>query len=77
MIIADVDFLTAVSFGMSAFLCGISLIWLFHARTEGREKAGTLDPRFVWVCGVCTYNYVNTREESISVCPRCGSYNKK
>jgi len=46
----------------------------------GREKKSkdlSLDKKFIWFCSVCTYTYVNTKEELISICPRCGSYNKK
>jgi hypothetical protein len=73
----NVDFLTAVSIAISAWLGGIVLLWLLHSAAVRKGKEGMLDPRFVWVCGVCTYNYVNTRDEAITVCPRCGNFNKK
>lgn len=71
------DFLTCLSAAVSAFLLLIAGLWLRRSSAETREKHRMLDPRFIWVCAVCTYNYVNTRDESISVCPRCASFNKK
>jgi hypothetical protein len=72
----SVDFGFALSCFMGGSICLAVLLWLFPL-SRGREKSGSLDPRHVWVCSVCTYNYVNTREDSISSCPRCGSYNKR
>jgi len=36
-----------------------------------------LNARHVWICSICTHSYINTRDEKISVCPRCGSYNSR
>lgn len=77
MSLITVDFLTAVSVASTVFLLSMAVMWLRGGKDKRGEGAGLIDPRFVWVCGVCTYNYVNTRDESLSVCPRCGSYNKK
>ncbi len=71
------DFMTALSLALSVALFSCVLAWLFTRKTRRGGAPSGLEPRFVWVCAVCTYNYVNTREESISVCPRCGSYNKR
>jgi rubrerythrin len=42
-----------------------------------RDRTLSLDPRYIWFCSVCTYTYINTHDEIITTCPRCGSYNKK
>jgi len=70
------DFGWAVGLVATAVISALALVWLWVPRA-GRQETAALDPRFVWVCGVCTYNYVNTREDKISKCPRCGSYNKR
>jgi hypothetical protein len=71
----SVDFSLAIALYTFLFL-GITLVfWLFSRR--GKDKDLTLDPKFIWFCSVCTYTYINTKEDAISVCPRCGSYNKK
>jgi len=67
------------SWGISLyFFFGIAVTvsaWLL--RKKGRNKDLSLDPKCIWFCAVCTYTYINTKEEVISVCPRCGCYNKK
>lgn len=69
------DFSLAVAFYMLAMVSLFVAAWvLMRIR---KDKDLSLDPRFIWFCAVCTYNYVNTKEESLSICPRCGSYNKK
>lgn len=60
---------------MLVSVSAILLIWLFSKRQKDKDL--TLDPRFIWFCSVCTYTYINTKEEDISICPRCGSYNKR
>jgi rubrerythrin len=31
----------------------------------------------LWQCSICTFVYSSIFEEKMTVCPRCGSYNKK
>ena len=69
------DFFWAV--GIFTLLVTLALIAGSFEFRHKTEKESLLDPKFICVCSVCTYNFVKTREESISVCPRCGSFNKK
>ena len=69
------DFSLAISLYIFLILNTLLIIWLFSKKENGRDLS--LDPRFIWFCSVCTYTYVNTKEDTISVCPRCSSYNKK
>jgi len=71
----NIDFSQAVALYVLIFLNAILIIWIFSKRQKDKDL--TLDPRFIWFCSVCTYTYINTKEEEISICPRCGSYNKK
>ena len=71
----NLDFYSAVSFYMLIVVAAAMFFWLFGKKEKDKDLS--LDPRFIWFCSVCTYTYVNTKEEAISVCPRCGSYNKK
>jgi hypothetical protein len=71
----SIDFYSAIGLYILLFLSTLLIFWVFNK--NGRNKNLTLDPRFIWFCSVCTYTYFNTREENISLCPRCGSYNKK
>jgi len=70
-----VNFYLAVSVYLILFIGTLLLVWLLGAKE--RDKGLSVDERFIWFCEVCSYTYVNTREEHFSVCPRCGSYNKK
>jgi uncharacterized membrane protein YiaA len=70
-----IDFVYALalfSVGALIFLFGI---WCLARQQQKKEMF--LDPRFIWFCAVCTYSYINTKDEAISLCPRCGSYNRK
>jgi len=71
----SLNFYLAVSLYMFASISAILFIWLFSKKQKDKDL--TLDPKFIWFCSVCSYTYINTRAETISACPRCGSYNKK
>jgi predicted Zn-ribbon and HTH transcriptional regulator len=71
----NVDFSLAIALYIFLFLNAVLIIWIFSKKEKDKDL--TLDPRFIWFCSVCTYTYINTKEDIISVCPRCGSYNKK
>lgn len=71
----QLDFSIAVALYLILLFVLVFVSWLFGRRQK--EKELSLDPKFIWFCSVCAYTFVNTREDTISVCPRCGSYNKK
>ncbi len=71
----SVDLSWFVTVVMSAVLLAAVFAWVHGQRFRDRKLS--LDPRYIWFCSVCTYTYVNTRDEIITTCPRCGSYNKK
>lgn len=72
----NVDFSWALALYIVLFLAAAFAVWFLSSRKQ-EDKDLSLNPKFIWHCSVCTYTYINTREEMISVCPRCGSYNKK
>ncbi len=71
----NIDFSAGIAFYVLAVI-GIGLIFWLAGRKE-KDKELSLDSRFIWFCSVCSYTYVNTKEDMFSLCPRCGSYNKK
>ncbi|MDD2751865.1 MAG: hypothetical protein PHN59_01880 [Candidatus Omnitrophica bacterium] len=71
----NLDFSLAVALYSLLVLGGVLVLWICAKKQKDKELS--LDDRFIWFCGVCTYTYINTRDESFSTCPRCGSYNKK
>lgn len=70
-----VDFSQAVA--VYAILVIVSVFVCWVNRRKQKDKNLSLDSRFIWYCSICSYTYINTKEEHISTCPRCGSYNKK
>lgn len=71
----NLDFSLAVSLYLLFILNAILTIWVFSKKQKDKDL--TLDTRYIWFCSVCAYTYINTKEEIISTCPRCGSFNKK
>jgi hypothetical protein len=71
----NLDFSSAIAGYAMIFLVIIFVLW-FTGRKQ-KDKELLLDDKFLWFCSVCTYTYISTKEETISTCPRCGSYNKK
>jgi len=70
-----IDFATAVALYLSFFGVGILFIWLYLDRN--RFKKYSSDDVYFWQCAVCTHAYVDSVHNKISVCPVCGSYNKR
>jgi len=70
-----INFYWAISLYIFLFLGALVGFWLLERRQKDKDLS--LDAKFIWFCSVCTYTYINTQEESISLCPRCNSYNKK
>jgi len=70
-----IDFSLAIALFIIFFISLILIAWLLSKKQKDKDLS--LDDRFIWFCSVCTYTYINTKEDIISVCPRCGSYNKK
>ncbi|RJP28215.1 MAG: hypothetical protein C4533_07000 [Candidatus Omnitrophota bacterium] len=71
----NVNFYWAIAFYIILFISVIVIAWLL-ARDD-KDKDLSVDQKFIWFCYFCTYTYINTRDNRISICPRCGSYNKK
>jgi uncharacterized paraquat-inducible protein A len=54
----------------------IFVLWAFFERNRKNTKINP-EEKFVWQCSICTYFYVDSQNEEFSICPRCGSYNKR
>ncbi|MDD5495631.1 MAG: hypothetical protein PHP46_00850 [Candidatus Omnitrophica bacterium] len=52
------------------------LIWIIYGY-KGIRTVAAKDIEFIWKCPVCYNTYIDSKHEDISVCPLCGSYNKK
>jgi len=71
----NLDFSSAIAGYAMLFLAIIFFFWFTGQKLKDKELL--LDDKFLWFCSVCTYTYIRTKEEAISTCPRCSSYNKK
>jgi len=52
----------------------IVAIWIYTEVTT-RRTYRALGKQFLWRCVFCGYTYLDEAAESISQCPRCGSFN--
>jgi len=71
----SIDFSIAISCFFIIIINILLISWIRGKRHKDKDLA--LDTKFVWFCAICAYTYINTKDENISICPRCGSYNKK
>lgn len=69
------DFSVAVALYLAVAVVLVFFFWLWNKKK--RTTSLGVDPKIIWFCSICTYNYINTKEDDISICPRCGSYNKR
>ncbi len=54
----------------------ILIAWIVHGyRKAKRFQAEAIE--LIWKCSICLAAYVDSKHEDISVCPQCGSYNKR
>jgi hypothetical protein len=70
------DFSTFIFLYVLFSVVGILILWvvLGYKRIK-RPKA--IEPDYIWKCTVCFNDYIDSRHEDLSVCPVCGSYNKR
>jgi len=72
-----IDFAFGIALYLGLVLCIISIFWMFGER-KTRILAGSNEKKeSIWQCEICTYAYVDSKNFSISRCPRCGSYNER
>ncbi|MCX5715798.1 MAG: hypothetical protein NTV07_02845 [Candidatus Omnitrophica bacterium] len=71
-----VDLSTAVCVYLVLFVIVVLALWVFFGRKSGFRRVNP-EEKFVWQCRICTFFYIDSQSEDISVCPRCGSYNSR
>jgi hypothetical protein len=70
------EFSWAVALYMVLTAVAFIAYWFFFDRVKSLPNRSISD-RNVWKCSICTLYYIDSRNSDISLCPRCGSYNKK
>ncbi len=60
-----------ILFFIIIFICG----WIFF---EGKKTAFSKNKDGkLWQCSICAFVYLRMFDENMTICPQCGSYNKK
>ncbi len=60
------------------FLSGaVFLMWFLNESKNKSDSFEIESENAFWQCQICAYTYVDSHSKDISICPRCGSYNKK
>jgi len=70
----------SITFEQAAAYYVLFFVTLFlGAAVFSRTKKDTFEYKEIklWQCSICTFVYSSVFEEKMTVCPRCGSYNKK
>ncbi|OIO37547.1 MAG: hypothetical protein AUJ75_04045 [Candidatus Omnitrophica bacterium CG1_02_49_10] len=71
-----IDITTAVFLYLAVWIVGFFVVWIFVDKDRGKRSYGH-DERYIWQCSICTKVYVDSKNDMFSVCPACGSYNKR
>lgn len=74
MIKVDISF--AVSFYIILWVISLLVFWIIFGKGP-KLKHYSRDKRYFWQCSICLANYVDSKDDTISKCPECGSYNKR
>ena len=74
--LAMVDLSTAVSLYIIVSVIGIFILWFLWENIRLDRTSFGDEKRFFWECEICTFIYIDSINDEISICPRCGSYNK-
>lgn len=72
----QLDLSTALCIYLSCNVVAILLLWVFYGYRK-REVVFKEDKEYVWHCSICAQTYIDSRDEHVSRCPQCGSYNSK
>jgi len=59
------------------FLIGLMALWVFAGRNPSLKDTKDEEKAHIWKCSICSNDYIDSADEDISVCPVCGSYNKR
>lgn len=70
------DLATLIFFYILFSVIGILVIWVFFGY-KGIKRPPAKEMDYIWKCSVCLNDYIDSKHEDISICPLCGSYNKK
>lgn len=71
------EFSAALVLYISLSVLSVLIYWVFFGKEGDKRVNFSMPDRYIWQCSICTFLYVDSKHPSVSVCPRCGSYNSK
>lgn len=73
-----IDIATLVFFYILFSVVAILVVWAILGYRRMRSVSGFVNnAEFAWECSICFHDYIDSLHDDISVCPLCGSYNKR
>jgi Zn finger protein HypA/HybF involved in hydrogenase expression len=73
----EVEISTILTVYIAVILIGVLCFWLYNEHKAKNASMKIESEKFFWFCTICANTYVDSKHKDISICPRCGSYNKK
>jgi rubrerythrin len=73
----EVNLSTMLLIYLSVILSSFIAFWVYSEYKQKDKSVKIESERYFWSCSICGYTYVDSKHKEISICPRCGSYNKK
>ena len=70
------EFETAVFLYLLLSIFSFLLVWLLFSKIRAPGKTD-IQLESIWECSICTYVYIDSKNNRFSVCPRCASYNER
>jgi len=71
-----VDISTALLIYLLGSVVAVLVAWIF-LNFGTKMKNFSSEEKYIWNCSICTHTYIDSRNDEISKCPRCGSYNER
>ncbi|MFH1394822.1 MAG: hypothetical protein ABIH09_01535 [Candidatus Omnitrophota bacterium] len=71
-----VDIATALFLYLFITAIGLLILWSFFSFGT-KLKTFSFDEQHIWRCSICALTYIDSRNELVSRCPRCKSFNQR
>ncbi len=73
-----IEIATLVFFYILFSVIAILITWAILGYRRMRGVSGSVNnAELIWKCSICFHDYIDSLHDDISVCPLCGSYNKR
>jgi hypothetical protein len=71
-----IDFTAAMLFFLLVGIC-LLFAWMILETRKSRKESRLKEDLYLWECPMCFHTYINSREQTISRCPRCKSLHRR